>query len=457
MAKKRLFIWLLVLTTSFAQLDAARRDSSYLQLADMPDASFYLPMPPDSASLRFVDDWHQYIWGKSVRPTLRGDLARRDAEFGISYLCKMFSVPMGIEISEKNTPELYKLLLWSTRSTEMATWKAKDKYMRKRPYMQFSEGTLVPQDEEVLRSNGSYPSGHTNLGWSAALILAELNPSRQDLILQRGYQYGDSRVIAGFHYQSDVDAGRLTASAGVARLHADKAFNEQMEKARRELSAHGIVSRETKGNLTTFDYPNGAAFLPAPPDTMSMRFYGDWAAYCQGRALRSTPRGTLAKADAEWRAPIILQHMMDSCGVAIDQQRVPQLLVLLENLGTHLSKANKLTKKQYPRKRPYAQMHESSLLPEEESTHDALGSYPSSHAATGWGLALVMAEIAPHCQDIILKRGYQYGESRIIAGYHWHTDVEAARCLAAATVARLHADPLFRQQLDKAKKEFEKL
>jgi acid phosphatase (class A) len=92
----------------------------------------------------------------------------------------------------------------------------------------------VPEDEEELRNNGSYPSGHTIEGWSAALLLSELNPERADTILARGYMYGQSRVIAGYHWQSDVDAGYMAASAGIARLHADKRFQRLLKKAKRE-------------------------------------------------------------------------------------------------------------------------------------------------------------------------------------------------------------------------------
>jgi acid phosphatase (class A) len=69
-----------------------------------------------------------------------------------------------------------------------------------------------------------------------ALVLAEINPANQDAILKRGYEIGESRVICGFHYRSDVDAGRITAAAVVARLHADKAFSKQLKKAKKEIA-----------------------------------------------------------------------------------------------------------------------------------------------------------------------------------------------------------------------------
>ena len=88
-----------------------------------------------------------------------------------------------------------------------------------------------------MRTNGSYPSGHTARGWSLALVLAELNPDRQEEILKRGFEYGQSRVIVGAHWQSDVDMGRIVSAAGVARLHADDDFNEQLNRAKAEVRA----------------------------------------------------------------------------------------------------------------------------------------------------------------------------------------------------------------------------
>jgi acid phosphatase (class A) len=46
--------------------------------------------------------------------------------------------------------------------------------------------------------------------------------------------YGESRVIVGAHWQSDVDAGRLAAAAAYARMHTSERFLEQMRRARQE-------------------------------------------------------------------------------------------------------------------------------------------------------------------------------------------------------------------------------
>jgi acid phosphatase (class A) len=206
-----------------------------LDSTQMPNAVFFLPPPPDTASAAFQYDRAQYRWGMEQRNNpVRLAIAVNDAIWSIDNICKIYSGVLGIEISAHNTPAIYRMLTLGLLTTDQAGKLPKNHYMRTRPYVFFNEPTIYPNDEAWLRTNGSYPSGHTILGWSAALLLTELAPDKADTILARGYIYGQSRVIAGYHWQSDVDAARLVASAAVARLHADKRFLKLMKKARRE-------------------------------------------------------------------------------------------------------------------------------------------------------------------------------------------------------------------------------
>ena len=206
-----------------------------LDSTQMPNAVYFLPAPPDNTSDAFQYDKAQYRWGKEQRKdSVRLAIAVNDAIWSIDNICKIYSGVLGIEISEQNAPAIYRMLTLGLLTTDQAGKLPKNRYMRTRPYVFFDEPTIYPSDEAWLRTNGSYPSGHTILGWSAALLLTELAPDKADTILARGYMYGQSRVIAGYHWQSDVAAGRLCASAAVARLHADKRFMKLMKKARRE-------------------------------------------------------------------------------------------------------------------------------------------------------------------------------------------------------------------------------
>ena len=121
--------------------------------------------------------------------------------------------------------------------------------MRLRPYVWFDEITAYPAEDEVYRNTGSYPSGHTSCSWLIAMVLSEINPAAQEELLARAYQYGQGRVITGFHWQSDVDAGRLVASAAYACLHTSSDFQKQMLAAKNEYktkTSTGIESATTK-------------------------------------------------------------------------------------------------------------------------------------------------------------------------------------------------------------------
>ena len=214
---------------------SAQEPQPLLTPEQMPNAIRFLPPPPDTLSDAFAYDKAQYRWGKEQRKdSARCAIAVRDADWRMESISHEFSEPFGMTISERTTPAIYRMLYVALITADQMSRLPKKEYRRIRPYVYYDEPTTYPPDEEELRHNGSYPSGHTIEGWCMALLLSELNPERADTILARGYMYGQSRVIAGYHWQSDVDAGRLVASAAVARLHADKHFEKLMRKARRE-------------------------------------------------------------------------------------------------------------------------------------------------------------------------------------------------------------------------------
>ncbi|WP_369788850.1 phosphatase PAP2 family protein [Rouxiella sp. WC2420] len=212
-------------------------DKHYLTLQDTADSMQLLPPPPAFDSVAFLADKAAYEQGKYLRNTPRGEIAYSDADSTADNVTKNFSKPFGFDIDAKNTPATYELISTMKEDAgDYATKSAKEKYNRIRPFAFFHEPTCRPEDESKLAKNGSYPSGHTAIGWSIALVLAEINPQRQNEILKRGFELGQSRVICGYHWQSDVDAARVVSSAVVARLHSNPQFVSQLEKAKEEIS-----------------------------------------------------------------------------------------------------------------------------------------------------------------------------------------------------------------------------
>ena len=234
---KKLLITAVLMTATLCASAQSDKDpvEAYFTTSEMPDMLKWHPAPPDTIGAAFAFDIMQYMWGKEMRNDKeRVAIAIRDAEYGLDCIIREFSEPFGLQISKEETPEIYKVMREGTATCDSICTIPKRYYMRKRPFMRFQETTLTPDDEESLRKNGSFPSGHTILGWSSALLLSEINPDRADTLLARGIMYGDSRMIVGAHWQSDVNAGRLAASAAYARLHTSERFLEQMRWARLE-------------------------------------------------------------------------------------------------------------------------------------------------------------------------------------------------------------------------------
>ena len=235
---KKLFIGLLAAFLFCGSLPIQAQSDDvmlYFSVEEMPDLIKCLPAPPDTVGIDFAHDIMRYMWGKTQRcDSVRAALVFRDAVWNYDSLFAVFSVPFGLEISKEGTPDIYKYLVNSLSTIDQTRVKPKAYYHRKRPFERFHEHMLTRYEEAELSGEGSYPSGHSQRGYAAALLLSEVNPTNADTIMARGYMYGESRVIAGAHWQSDVDASRLCASIGFARLHTSPAFLEQLDKAQIE-------------------------------------------------------------------------------------------------------------------------------------------------------------------------------------------------------------------------------
>jgi len=209
----------------------------YLPPDKAPNSITLLPAPPAENSAAFSADQEAFRTTRALVDTPRWTQAIRDADIDFPEAPKVFSCALAIPITKEDTPNLYMLMHRSWTDAVVATLAAKNKYKRIRPFKLNSEKSCTPDWEARLAGDGSYPSGHSTIGWTWALMLAEIAPERADAILSRGYAYGQSRVICGVHWQSDVNAGRVLAAAVVAKLHSDAVFRAQLEAAGKEWAA----------------------------------------------------------------------------------------------------------------------------------------------------------------------------------------------------------------------------
>ena len=210
----------------------------YLQEEQLPNLVNCLPAPPDTIGEAFTHDIMRYMWGKTQRlDPARLAQAKRDAVWDLDTLLAIFSVPFGRAVDKETMPATYQLFFNSLSTIEQIRVRPKAHYFRMRPYARFKESSIFPQDDEWLMTDGSYPSGHTIRAWSAALILSEVNPDAAEALFKRAVTSGDSRVIAGCHWQSDIDASASAACIGFAVLQNSPEFQRDLALAREEYQA----------------------------------------------------------------------------------------------------------------------------------------------------------------------------------------------------------------------------
>ena len=202
--------------------------------SSLASVAFVPPAPAEGSARQAMDD---AVVQKMLplRGTPRWDLAIKDAHLGFPEAASTFSCALGMPINEQETPALYMLMRRTLADIGLATYSAKNAYQRERPFMVNGEPICTPEDEKMLRVDGSYPSGHTAVGWGWALILSELAPERAEALLARGRAFGESRNVCNVHWRSDVIAGRMVGAAAVARLHTNDDFLAAMESARGEV------------------------------------------------------------------------------------------------------------------------------------------------------------------------------------------------------------------------------
>lgn len=334
----------------------AQKPQPYLEVEDLPNILSFLPPPPAEGSPVFEADKDIHDWARSLKPSERTRRAVLEGTTDIDTMALYFSGGFGRKLSKETTPQTMYLLERSIRTFRMAATKPKAAYMRLRPYVYYNEDTLIPEYEEESRPTGSYPSGHTTRGWGMALVLAQLNPERQDTLMSFGYQWGQSRVIANYHWQSDVDAARLMTSAAFARLQACEEYRKDLAAALDELAAPDKPARSNDEQLlrnwiktiASDDFGGRKPMTPYEDKTVNYlakeleklglepAFNGSWFQPFEMIAVTAKPQGN--KLSAKGRKKTELRYPEDVVvwtARATDKVEVPKAEYVFCGFGIH--------------------------------------------------------------------------------------------------------------------------
>lgn len=216
---------------------AVPRAMGYLPAGAMPSSAALVPPPPAPDSAAMARDEDVSRSALAMHGTPRWALAAQDAVLSFPQVAETFSCALNAQISDETTPKLMTLLRRTLIDAGRSTSEAKRKYQRARPFMVNNKPMCTPDRDQALRADGSYPSGHSAIGWAFGLVLSEVSPEQAEAIIARGRAFGQSRIVCNVHWQSDVLEGQMMASAVVARMHAEPAFRADVDAARAELTA----------------------------------------------------------------------------------------------------------------------------------------------------------------------------------------------------------------------------
>jgi acid phosphatase (class A) len=220
---------------------AQQPQPGYLAPAESLHIESWLPPPPAEDSLANATDVEAYLRSRPLIGTARATEAHADDVVRpAEAVAARFSYIIGVALDRDSAPRLMKMMELVRNDAEWLVLPVKKPVAsggRRRPFVDFPTQPKCPLVYDALGTTGSYPSGHAVTGWLWGSILAEIAPQFADALLARGVAFGDSRVVCGFHYPSDIAAGRLAASALLARLHANPRFASDLAQARKEVAA----------------------------------------------------------------------------------------------------------------------------------------------------------------------------------------------------------------------------
>lgn len=228
MRRKSTFLLVLVFvgTSSLATGAGWAAQYNYLDPSKV-DLQQVLAPPPSPDSPQGKADLQAVLDAQRTRRPAEVKGAQDDAQLTVFR----FAGVMGPGFKQENLPFAASFFqrVFSDENQEVGV--AKAYFSRPRPFL--ADQHVKPVVEKPR--DASYPSGTATFAYVDGILLADMVPERTAVIFDRAEIYAQHRVVAGVHYPSDVEAGRICGSVIDNILLHDTRFMADFAKARAEV------------------------------------------------------------------------------------------------------------------------------------------------------------------------------------------------------------------------------
>jgi acid phosphatase (class A) len=202
------------------------RDANYVPSSRVA-LDLILPPPPAPGSQAQTADLNRVLDVQKSRTESETKDSQDDAQLSSFRVGDM----LGPQFTPEKLPFTAQFLRRAMSDMGENIGAAKDHFDRPRPFQ-------VSQDvKPTIKPPGgnSYPSGHASFAYLSGILIAAMVPEKSREIFERANRYAYNRVVAGVHFPTDVEAGRLSASVIANELMQEPRFKTDFECAKSEV------------------------------------------------------------------------------------------------------------------------------------------------------------------------------------------------------------------------------
>ena len=319
----------------------------------------------------------------------------------------------------------------------VATWHAKYQYARARP----SDFDPTIRPAIAVPRSPSYPSEHAAVAAAAADVLGYLFPKSGDALAQRAQEAAQSRVVGGVQYPSDVQAGlalgHQIGAAVVARAKADRSDTPWDGRIATGLNLWAGTNPVTpmRSLWVPWVLTSADQFRPPPPPAPGSPQMAADLAELKGFQRTPASRRTayfwaVVPELREWIA--ITNREIFETRMADDPPWAARAMALVMVASNDSFIACWDAKYHYLAPRPF-QVDPSVDMLFPAPNHP---SYPAAHGCGDGAAEAVLSELFPRDADYFKQRAEEGAWSRLWAGIHFRSDIEAGLTLGRS-VGRL--------------------